>query len=179
MSTERPILFSGLMVRAILRGRKTQTRRVVKRQPDRHLFHLECLASGEWRDEEISLGKCPYGQPGDRLWVRETFANLGDYGISYRADSDAFGDTWTPSIFMPRSLSRITLEISAVRVERIDSITDSDAVAEGIALRGTTRFCGEARIEFKNLWDLINAKRGFGWNANPWVWVIEFRRVAP
>jgi len=174
---ERPILFSGQMVRAILEGRKTMTRRVIKPQP-----------VGAW----AAPGKtaCPYGQPGDRLWVRETFATLcpGSYeeekpragahqDIRYKASdrmadcsADIRGYRWRPSIFMPRWASRINLEITAVRVERVKDISINDAHAEGMT---GTHTLGD----FRELWDSINSKRGHGWDANSWVWVVEFKRV--
>jgi len=198
--TERPILFSGPMVRAILEGRKTQTRRVVKPQP----------VVAPTPDD-----RCPYGEPGTTLWVRETWASTeqagfhpSDAGIVYRATdpdwSDYEGWKWKPSIFMPRWASRITLEVTAVRVELAQEISVNDCLAEGIV--GTEQWdkvppdsvrdhCElpmtpealDAAIEkgwgdyttaaFHDLWDSINKKRGFGWAENPWVWVVEFRRI--
>lgn len=153
---ERPILFSGPMIRAILDGRKTQTRRIVKQQPPRDLYHLEQMPGGEWRDEEISLGKCPYGEIGDRIWA-----------------------------------SRIKLEITDVRVERLQDITEKDATNEGISDGGCLN-CGNSSYPdpcgcnapspslidaFVNLWESIN---GFlSWQENPWVWVIDFQRITP
>ena len=167
---ERPIIFSGEMVRAILDGRKTQTRRVIKPQRD------YC---------------CLYGKPGDRLWVRETWC-LGDdldgnEAIYFRADAPPGDYIWSPSIHMHREASRITLEVTDVRVERVQEISADDAEAEGIpthVVEHTFRKCyrgaGERaakRIEyFSRLWDNLNAKRGYGWDANPWVWVVAFRR---
>ena len=173
---ERPILFSGEMVRAILDGRKTQTRRVVKPQPP-------------------PLGgfvKNPYGQPGDRLWVRETWALDDKY--YYRADG-AVGDRcgkWKPSIHMPRAASRITLEITGVRVERLQEITISDIYAEGaitdewlewrddvsgVGMPAGSRIENERDV-WEKLWDSINGKT-YPWKSNPWVWVIEFKRIKP
>lgn len=182
--SEKPILFSGAMVRAILDGRKTQTRRVVKPQPSRDLFHLECLPGGEWRDEEVSLGLCPYGQPGDRLWVRETWGMTVDAGVHpadselvYRATDPDWSTTegwkWRPSIFMRRFACRLFLEVTAVRVERLQDISPQDAWAEAIPHDDWET--GGAVTEFARLWDSINAKRGYGWESNPWVWVVEFR----
>lgn len=149
---ERAILFKAAMVRAIQEDRKTQTRRIVKPQPSRSLFHLECLPSGEWRDEEVSLGKCPYGKSGDELFVKETWRTSKEWDalkpselpianefmvspfIAYEADGpskELHGKTRV-SIFMPRWASRITLQIESVRAERLQDITDADAKAEGI-----------------------------------------------
>jgi hypothetical protein len=188
---ERPILFNDEMVRAILDGRKTQTRRVAKVETcdTRPLGggHVFITPTGCYspRTPEHHVSYCPYGQPGDRLWVRETFRVIDGQtqpriAIDYRADpedkwcriGDFLGDgkKWRPSIHMPRWASRILLEITNVRVERVQEISVADAKAEGV--------CGlSARAEFLMLWDSINAKRGFGWDANPWVWVIEFRRT--
>lgn len=196
---ERPILFSGPMVRAILDGRKTQTRRVVKPQP---------FANGEVRlnerfDAMFTAGdvygtRNPYGQPGDHLWVKEThrFDGLDPKialrsqcldEISYRADMD--GDRsiddcpWRPSIFMPRWASRITLEITGVRVERLNDISEEDAKVEGVEcvkLRFWKDYDGKGGVyvnpilSFQSLWESINGPGS--WDANPWAWVIEFRR---
>jgi hypothetical protein len=139
----------------------------------------------------------PYGKPGDRLWVRETFA-IGQSAAydeipMYRADweyPDSAMVTWKPSIFMPRWASRITLEITNVGVERVRDITPEGSVTEGIepvgqgwrdylgngVICGTDK-CVLPRDSFHSLWDSINKKRGFGWSVNPWVWVIAFRRI--
>lgn len=185
---ERPILFSGPMIRAILDGRKTQTRRVIKPQP-----------VGAW----AAPGKtaCPYGVPGDRLWVRETWrpsqTGEGSRCPAWYAADGADGEhvRWKPSIFMPRWASRITLEITRIDVRRVQDV-GTDALAEGVEL---TEFWTPKEVEgrpfeekwwddfyfwshyplvaFRKLWDSINANRGFGWDVNPWVWVVEFRRV--
>lgn len=170
--TERPILFSGEMVRAILEGRKTQTRRVMKPQPD---TEFPCVYDRE----------CLYGIPGDRLWVREAFS-IYDHPEGpvcfYKADhpQDEYLK-WRPSIHMPRWVSKILLEITDIRVERLKDISEEDAKAEGVVIgveefkvTGTDR---PYKLAYSLLWDLINAKRGFGWDVNPWVWVIEFKRV--
>jgi len=197
---ERPILFSGPMVRAILDGRKTQTRRAVKFvQFDRsdtpgYDWHFRGTAKGTkksslWQDmrhKEI-LRLCPYGQSGDRLWVRETHCKYGSRYI-YRADygthtpiSDGIGGPWKPSIHMPRVASRITLEIAGVRVERLNEISEIDAIAEGCGINSEGEFlnhveCGITRVQrFKELWQSINGPDS--WDANPWVWVVEFKRV--
>lgn len=194
---ERPILFSGEMVRAILDGRKTMTRRVIKPQPRLTPSGLwmrsgpceERLLYGTIRHEDGSTDKIhewhdsPYGQPGDRLWVRETFACLEPLArtpIIYAADRGPKDYRWRPSIHMPRWASRITLEIAAVRVERVQDITEKDVEAEGLSLQP---WSGEGpagwpkTAGFAQLWDSLNAKRGYGWDANPWVWVISFKRI--
>lgn len=189
--TERPILFSGPMVRAILDGRKTMTRRVVKHPP----FD----PSDDGLDTEILVNniKCPYGQPGDRLWVRETWSPWADESTKYAARSqepalycadyktgapslDIGGDyKWHPSIYMPRWASRITLDIVAVRVERLQEISVDDVIAEGILRSDIDDRMRDSydRWQFRQLWDSINAKRGYSWDLNPWVWVIGFTRV--
>jgi len=205
---ERPILFSGSMVRAILEGRKTQTRRIIKPQPWRivgqdvygNVDDMIFWRFGEKREDWPTPNNCPYGQRGDRLWVRETWAkNIQGCpnGVTYRADHlNPLGDgpanpiTWKPSIHMPRIASRITLEITTVRVEKLWSITEADALAEGItgphhvgypAFRvpedSKPRY-SSAVAAFEALWDSINSKRA-PWSYNLWVWVLEFKRVAP
>lgn len=196
---ERPILFSAPMVRAILEGRKTMTRRVVSprltpdgmwarddsRGCERLFRHGEVAPRGAkpwWPIGGINgaISRCPYGVPGDMLWVRETWASDVDgcpAGLSYRADHlDPRGDgpanpmRWRPSIFMPRWASRITLEVTGVRVERLQDITAGDAECEGV----DAAHCG--RIDaFERLWDSINSSRGYGWTVNPWVWVVTFK----
>lgn len=162
---ERPILFSAPMVQAILAGSKTQTRRVVK-SPGME-------------------SPCPYGEIGDFLWVRETWG-VRDGMIVYRANDEDMpldkGEKWKPSIHMWRNASRITLEITNVRIERLQEISESDARAEGVS-----KYEGECplrnkrlnkyQLQFAALWDSINAKRGLGWDVNPFVWVIEFKRI--
>lgn len=223
--TERPIIFNGDMVRAILRGEKTQTRRPVKPQP---VFLPDALPPrwrwksrrfiAEWVDMAGGLGMqdfCPFGQPYDRLWGRETW-RLADpdgddatskdvYGpyapfvggngsrkicwrVIYRATSPEshpkYGKAlWTPSIHMPRWASRITLEIIDVRVERVQDINESEAQAEGVrpafshpGLDGVVSQ-PSYRWGFWRLWDKLYAERGLGWDVNPWVWAITFRRV--
>lgn len=182
---ERPILFSASMVRAILEGRKTQTRRVVKRIP------LEWLESGLHPDFVAfpENGLSPYGQPGDRLWVRESWAYHPDFPESthraiYRADPGVENDVprWRPSIHMPRWASRINLEVTGVRVERLQEISESDAKAEGCSVPEII-YPDEPKehysyaAAYKHLWESINGPGS--WDANPWVWVVEFRRIAP
>lgn len=191
---ERPILFSAEMVRAILEGRKTMTRRALKWQPldiipcPRYQIELDngdiksCVVA--WvaltTTEPEPHGKmirCRYGQPGDRLWVRETFSYTGDGDtitnqILYRSDGEQIDrdPIWRPSIHMPRWASRITLEIVNVKVERLQDISEADAQKEGMSFIGS-------RAMFAKLWDSINAKRGYSWESNPWIWAIEFKRV--
>lgn len=193
---ERPILFSGLMVQAILEGRKTQTRRVIKPQPTpwrpddvEDVVEWQCKSRGTVIHSVPSglIPFCPYGEVGDRLWVRETFGlPFGlSYGrkVLYRADGCHTPDamwSWRPSIHMPRWASRLTLEIIGVRVERIQDISEADVKAEGceyLAYRCADEMRPNDPSEFSDLWDIINEKRGFGWAANPWVWVVEFRVI--
>lgn len=189
---ERPILFSGPMVRAILDGRKTQTRRVVKPQPfsnEEYRFNFpKPLRGGLLACNYLSSHLCPCGQPGDWLWVRETWCHEFEGGYLYRADDlsglapefvDGDGNPtgrsgWKPSIHMPRAASRITLEITGVRVERLQEISEDDAIAEGVVGHEEIQ---PASAYYRELWESIN---GHGsWDANPWVWVVEFRRFKP
>lgn len=230
---ERPILFNADMVRALLDGRKTQTRRILKSQPPEGcgLIEVGTFApividrKGEQQPGPDTFGafsedgewglKCPYGQPGDRLWVREAFQgplvdgeemekdpsyfkNMSRYKnpkhCAYRASGDSCeyvdpdGDLiqrWRPSIHMPRWASRITLEIVSVRVERLKSISKTDAEAEGVERHGDSwrdythptecHFALDARTSFATLWKSINGVDS--WNGNPWVWVVEFKRM--
>ena len=211
---ERPILFSAPMVRAILDGSKTQTRRVVKPQPieDRLHDHVERkygLFTWWAGNRTFSIqhqARCPYGQPGDRLWVRETWnvthhsqlapgENIAKSaedcvrdnngfmpscaeGVVYAADGvtshPVHGKArWRPSIHMPRWASRILLEITDVRVERLQDISEADAISEGV--QHST--LNDPRVEYRWLWESINGPDS--WAANPWVWVIEFQRIEP
>ena len=184
---ERPILFSGPMVKAILDGRKTMTRRVVKGKTA-----LEWLEPGVFSPSFVGNpenGLCPYGKPGDLLWVRETFAAPFQHldceegkTVFYRADGAQQDDgQWSPSIFMPRWASRITLEVAGVRVERLQEITDADALAEGVNTQGPyfvedyEKQQSYTVAQFAALWDSINGKT-YPWDSNPWVWVIEFTK---
>lgn len=193
---ERPILFNGDMVRAILRGQKTQTRRPVMPQPFR--TPPGTLHGWEWNLHgknviwiaEAYLKCCPFGQPGDRLWVRETCAENGVTAMAiYRASDHIIPNgikfRWTPSIHMPRRLSRITLEITDISVRHVQDITEEQARLEGCPWSngdpqgpfGPTRMVIEARKEFRHLWDTLYAARGLGWDVNPWVWVVSFKRL--
>ncbi len=190
---ERPILFSGQMVNAIRDGRKTQTRRKCKRT-DAGRVRLSGSRKNWHIEDPNAVLACPYGQPGDKLWCRETWAPHADMPGQYIYRADRGGDyqdtvtpnfRWRPSIFMPRWASRILLEITAVRVERLQDISEEDAKAEGatqMARMGdafvTTRigsaFDGASfRDGYQWLWKSINGPGS--WEANPWVWVIEFK----
>jgi len=190
---ERPILFSSPMVRAILEGRKTMTRRVTK-LADGSLASDEDIPDGGRCDYVMDFSRsfpmwerryCPYGKPGERLWVRETFSKYNHPSnphIIYRADDP--GDKylkWEPSIFMPRWASRITLEITGVRVERINDISEEDVWAEGWSVIADMPDKNGGNCRFKNFgefWDSINGERqGCSWEENPFVWVVEFRMV--
>ena len=228
---ERPILFSSESVRAILDGRKTQTRRVVKTQPEKSsqgdyfvwdrgghgaraaMTTPDPLPGPYGFTESHWAILSPYGQPGDRLWVRETWA-ISDllmrpecihkahrnakewwfYGgapkpdhiknVVYGAEfAGSWKGAWRPSIFMPRWASRLTLEVTDVRVERLRDISREDALAEGVDdFFGGQYFEGyldmaAAVANYRRLWDSLNAKRGYGWDVNPWVRAISFARV--
>lgn len=220
---ERPILFSGEMVRAILDGRKTQTRRTVSDSTSRGNFRASEMLLDDPR-VFVDPGPSPAGNPGpylkapinvpaicerrggtaeewdaavverlypawfadDHLWVKETFSpcvcdacrkawpreGKPGHGVNYRATDDRPDYVYRPSIFMPRWASRLTLAITDVRVERLREISGSDAVAEGLS--PTMRNEATAVDRFSDLWDSLNAKRGYGWASNPWVWAIAF-----
>lgn len=238
---ERPILFSGEMVRVILDGRKTQTRRVMsfpknymwnhehfkenytfKKMFFNHLDEYVAIFSCHEKNQQefTEWFKCPYGKPGDQLWVRETFAveDTSEYNgeerlpkdgrpikilndddgaeyklipryrttepdtflcVTYDRDTGEDKMAWRPSIFMPRWASRILLEVTGVRVERVQEIDDLGAKAEGIAVLEDDMRAGTYIEPFRLLWNKINAKRGFGWDKNPWVWVVAFKRIEP
>lgn len=231
---ERPILFSAPMVRAILGGHKTQTRRILKVQPDFSILKPEfqnpdlwefrkrfMMYADDWYGHEHAMyrktevnpdmpvyqHRSPYGEPGDRLWVRETFAHIyrgnavpesrHDEDVVYAADGFSADEyiygSWKPSIHMPRWASRLTLGVTGVRVERLQDISEVDAAAEGVeSLRNEGEYwkhylestascdaliCLSARESFRTLWDGLNDARGYGWDANPWVWVVEFKQI--
>jgi len=208
---DHPILFSAPMVRALLDGSKTQTRRVVKPQPPAVFCKgdVAAITNGtRWAfsrlPERIAHPPglhegilCPYGQPGDRLWVRETFADLRGTGIEHRPDPSGplnryafaadhppgsngdearkeFGVKWKPSIHMPRAASRITLEITEVRVERLQDISRGDAMVEGCPFPNMAAY-NDPRKWYADLWESINGPGS--WDTNPYVWVIEFKRL--
>lgn len=192
MTKERPILFSDEMVRVILAGRKTQTRRVVKPQPVGLIAPIESYGP---KGLEIAFGpdnlrpdggprwwRSPYGMARDRLWVREAFRDART-AMAGRVLYRASGDTccgWKPGIHMPRALSRIMLEVVDVRVERLQAISPADCVSEGYSGNPAAHWEteeGAALDWYRRLWDSINAKRGHTWESNPWVWVVEFRRI--
>lgn len=233
---ERPILMNTFSVRAILDGRKTQTRRVIKPQPEVGEEFSVWTGRKKWGDavvrftehdcepphsfEESIAKHCPYGVPGDRLWVRETWLTDHQFDdlkpsevpqhlatLWYQADDaptpPCMGKT-RPSIFMCRWMSRILLEITGVRVERVQDISDDDVAAEGLPYRQSTEdfaigrspangkwywgfptpawnyvYSRDAQCAFEELWDSINGSGDFSWEANPWVWVVEFERVEP
>lgn len=213
---ERPILFSGAMVSAILSGTKTQTRRVAPVESFEVTEHDGGLIS--WaarftkpltksritathsggpftRDQAsriVASQFCPYGQPGDRLWVRETWAH-GIHAMAAKRDEDGpfvyaatdrvdqrIGERWKPSIHMPRCASRITLEITGVRVERLQGLSHDDAYDEGAAewaaetVKDGNKYPSAQRA-FQALWESINGPDS--WDANPWVWAVSFKRV--
>ena len=206
--TERPIIFSGAMVNAILEGRKTQTRRIVKPQPDPLGLHNHDRAPMSLQDELTGWRGCtddtgegrewrPYAEVGDRLWVRETHyvesaPGPGHTGfILYKATDDpAPVSKWRPSIHMPRWASRITLEVESVRVERLNEISGGDAWWEGIGYQGGIgRVVKEYPDGTKEIdeemcrdafKDLWQSINGPGsWEANPWVWVVGFKVIRP
>ena len=181
------------MVRATLDDRKTHTRRVIKKKTLDQMDGRYVVGDDAW---------CPYGKPGDRLWVREGFSQCLDPDgdgmervYSYRADNinkkilgafwgnersmeshEIAGYTsWKPSIHMARWASRINLEITNIRVERVQDITHDDAIAEGLIPE--TMHHGDLVDKWIDLWDSINKSRGYGWDINPWVWVVEFKRI--
>jgi hypothetical protein len=208
---ERPILFSGPMVMAILDGRKTQTRRVIKPQPT--------IGNGEGYADDMIRAAADFPNPrysvGDILWVRETFARSHperglDMGFYYRATvakpiDRLLTGLWKPSIHMPREAARIFLRVKDVRAERLQNITTDDATGEGVPngwpidavycpeckgdgsieafhpARGSMEidcpYCNTAIKRFANLWDSLNAKRGYGWAGNPWVWKVSVERL--
>ena len=207
---ERPILFSAPMVRAILAGTKTQTRRAVRKQFAADAIVAEVGAttpegwqvsghSGLWWDDADACledaVRCPYGMPGDRLWVREAWRTVReaddtpprDMNAAYRLwyEADAVADHHAhqlgygklrPSIFMARWASRITLEVTGVHVERLHDIRRGDAMAEGYPFKKVAKGIDEAHW-FADLWQQINGESS--WVANPWVWVTQFKRVTP
>lgn len=214
-----PILFSGPMVRAILDGRKSVTRRVIKPQPfgptKYHTGISKFFDKGEGRWWGVTADihrfdpspatlfdiRCPYGAAGDLLWCRETWADLRGMGfdtdVAYRAqylnrhgaeDADSqqrreeYGVPWKPSIHMPKRYARLWLRVTDIRVERLQDISEDDAIAEGSQvpldeIHPRPQAALSERHAFANLWDTLNAGRGFGWETNPYVWCISFERT--
>ncbi len=217
---ERPILYNTAMTRAVLEGRKTQTRRIMKPQPEHRenenlpgsygsFFHHWNLEHELFSVDNI-IKYCPYGKPGDRLWVRETHYLYGKWvknGLSktgrqkfkfkaLKKEAKYFNcppdkivtkkneTGWfkRPSIFMPKWALRITLEITDIRAERVRGITTNGIQAEGVKLNkgpGGVFYAESAYNAFEELWNSINEKRGYSWESNPFVWVIEFKKIKP
>lgn len=194
---ERPIIFNADMVRAILEGSKTQTRRIMKPQPEpvpgqpweywwpAKAFETMVKVSDLQRVgfEGAAADASPFGRIGDRLWVRETFGDCG-VRLVYRADTDDGAacqvKRWTPSIHMPREAARILLEITDVRVERLNDISVQDALAEGMDDGSSDAALAAGWFEkprraFRRLWERIYGQES--WSSNPWVWVVEFQEI--
>lgn len=218
---EKPIIFSAPMVKAILEGKKTQTRRVIKPQPDHsydyYLGGWECWTKGPCALCGDENGKVHHPwQPGDILWVRETWAKISDWtnvdpdvgmrdGYIYKADwhDNAEHPKWRPSIHMPKEAARIFLLVKSVKTERLQDITEEDARAEGMLAPGIREYLLDSTSEkwckytvlaaklqgrerpfttdciggFALFWDSLNGKRGYPFEANPWVWVISFEEI--
>lgn len=188
-----PILFNTEMVKAILEGRKTQTRRTIKPQPFNNKQYSSENGHKEWFSmngshndtPESWLQFCPYGKPGDILWVRETWATDAKNNTTvYKASADVFYfgiPSWTPNIHMPFEKCRIFLKVKSVRVETIQSISREDAAAEGVCFPDGAKKPSWVQAHrfpeqnFANLWQSVYGEES--WNANPWVWVIEFERI--
>lgn len=208
----RPIIMVDHSVRAILEGRKTQTRRVIKIHPSSELLRTVTLENGSI--ESVTLGgnigvtykeyqeyfKFHYGQVGDQLWVRESIRAEPE-DVFYKADGISINlalltkeqDEWIqdygrvddnysvtiPSIHMKRFLSRITLEITKIRVERVQEISEEDAIREGIvcSFQNTPHDKCDVIDQYRDLWNILNKKRGYGWDKNCWIWVLEFKRI--
>jgi hypothetical protein len=185
---ERPIIFSGESVRAILEGRKTQTRRVLRTDPnwDYGIFEYDdkngyaVMSAVPTFDPMMSHNvKCPYGKPGDRFWVRETWAYV-DGEVWYRAEMDwprEDGVELKPAMYMPRWASRLTLEITGLMVERLQEISIDDIFAEGCPVTQDDEDLSNTYQWIADSWDALNDKRGYSWDSNPWVWVIDFKLV--
>ena len=188
----KPILFSTPMVQAILDGKKTQTRRVIKIDDTPENWKISIAGTSIVRAEPYDV-KLPRYAAGDILWVRETWsihecvkcqAGIPALGgeckceYVYRTNYGATDFRWKPSIHMPKEAARIFLKVTDVRVERLQDITEEDAIAEGMSktLVDGVVFIS-AKGNFHVLWDSLNIKRGYGWDTNPWVWVIEFERI--
>lgn len=206
---ELPILFSGPMVRAILEGRKTQTRRIVSPPNGYRWVEIDVgtMVNDGGHKKHITDLRQRHGVVGDRLWVRETTYDVERNGyvgpVFVESDEAEHAAAWgygepddpdyiepydlrkRPAIHMPRSMARITLEITGVRAERLQTISESDARDEGVTIEDhhMRGYCAGAFRPpsiraFHDLWDNLNASRGYGWDTNPWVWVVAFRRIA-
>lgn len=189
MTKEKSIIFSGPGVRAIIEGRKTQTRRLA-RKPVKHPDYGNLCAPGaltlECEPQHVIDRCCPYGAPGDRLWVREVSAECTKGGghIIYKADNEGIGTChvhggrWRSPIHMPRWASRILLEVAEVRVERLQDVSEEDAIAEGFSPSKIDDGCAlhhySAARYFHAAWNELNGKRA-PWESNPWVWAIAFK----
>ncbi|SCY45289.1 hypothetical protein [Desulfoluna spongiiphila] len=200
---ERPILFGPAMVRAILNGRKTQTRRIVK--PPFEL-HANGYLTRPGKTERLQPYPCPYGQVGERLWIRERFRLwepdncicAGPFcGCPSPGTPIYFADTgddegafqWKPSIHMNKEFSRLTLELTGIRIQYLQDISTKDAISEGLEPTlvgvydnrwknggyGPRQIYADPRWAFKWLWNGINQKRGYEWESNPLVWVVDFK----
>jgi hypothetical protein len=207
---ERPILFSGPMIRALLAGTKTQTRRIVKPAPEADqelrtitgssgfVYVMDCTPMRPFPEARRIRWDCPYGQPGDKLWVRETWGCFDAWqGFHYAADHEGFGIgpdddpdhipehavRWKPSIHMPRAASRLLLEVTEVRVERLQDISEADILAEGVTVDRVAKWCNTPwssmptlHHAWRVLWESINGPGS--WDANPWVWCVSFSSPA-
>lgn len=190
-----PIKFNHEMVRAILAGTKTQTRRPLKHVPEGRVDNYRNIEKDFWKPfcksllggEDLLVGnriKCPFGKVGDRLWVKEAYSFDENLKPIYRDDGVSLekGISWNSPSTMLKWNSRITLEITDIRVERVQEITHEDAIAEGVKA-----YQGDFPLQekdmplschaFVHLWNSLYKKKGFGWDANPWVWAITFRRM--
>lgn len=205
---DRPIIMGADSVRAILEGRKSQTRRVVKPQPDSGVRYNQIVLAGYagWTDGHGYPLRCPYGVVGDRLWVKESYMLRSRYDFDKPSQVPEAGrdrdeiwcvadrsrdkngeyiappkSTWgvtRNALFMPRWAARLLLELTGVRVEKLQAITHRDALAEGVSY-DVSKPNGSPLARFERHWQILNAKRGYPWQSNPYVFVLEFRRLEP
>ena len=180
---ETGLMFKAPLVRALLEGRKTQTRRIARpvRHPDLGNVYSPGALVLEHEPQHVINRACPYGQPGDRIYVLETFSQHPEWGqLAFRADGEEFEDAdgwlwepkWQPSSQMPKELARIWLEITGVRVERLQDISTEDCIAEGLS---TTLREYDAEVNLRDQFQELWESTGGDWDANPWVWVIDFK----